>query len=800
MAVRKLMYIDSDGFYAEHENADSIQMGAIGIGGAPSATGISLAVGDLALSGSAGIDMSGTTGVIDGLPTSPSGATEAASKAYVDSVAGGVSWREPVITMEMISDSLASAPGSPADGDSYVTAGVGTVNITAVNTTSETFTVAEDKSGLGAGDVLLVAGSTGNDGYYTVASTSGTGPTVITVNEDITDSTADGTIDHCTPGNAWDTVGPKKIVCYDGTTWDVVRAQNAVGIQSGDRIVVKETGNGGSFTDASSIYEYNGTSWVVTVPSDGWAVLVQDYDHAGYWDNTGWTYELSNDDWIQFTGAGQINAGDGLTKDGNTLDVGAGNGISVAADSVAAVGEAAAGISVGASGIAVTPHTATDGSGITLADTDELLLADADDSWDTKRIQMTQIQTYISSAGLSNSLTDGNGIVDFTFDGSSAATVAVEAADTSIDVAVGGISVGFAATVPGLETADGGVRIAAAAAGNGLSGGGGAALAVDVNDATDGSAGTVANNDQILYSDTDDSNATKRTTIAKLQDAIAAENGDLTDGNGIADFTYDGSAAASVAVDVTGTTDGSALDLASGDEFLFADASDSSATKKTTLAKIQAGVAALNSDLIDGNGIADFTYDGSAGASITVEAVSADRITVGASGIDVAGLPLQFKINGAAVSSNVTQTNVDILVDGVAGPSAFNDASTLHAHNCIWDTWNADTNGVTANYAVRMTGASVIENGESDSVAGARVIGVSLDTATVGNPARVVSHGVAAVLSGATAGDPYYIDATGALTTSIPTGASRRVIRMGYALSATQLMVDITDLGRRAAA
>lgn len=38
--------------------------------------------------------------------------------------------------------------------------------------------------------------------------------------------------------------------------------------------------------------------------------------------------------WTQFTGAGQITAGAGLTKTGNSLDVGAGLGISVAADTV----------------------------------------------------------------------------------------------------------------------------------------------------------------------------------------------------------------------------------------------------------------------------------------------------------------------------------------------------------------------------------------------------------------------------------------------------------------------------------
>lgn len=39
--------------------------------------------------------------------------------------------------------------------------------------------------------------------------------------------------------------------------------------------------------------------------------------------------------WAQFTGAGSITAGAGLTKTGNTIDVGAGAGIAVAADTVA---------------------------------------------------------------------------------------------------------------------------------------------------------------------------------------------------------------------------------------------------------------------------------------------------------------------------------------------------------------------------------------------------------------------------------------------------------------------------------
>jgi hypothetical protein len=321
MALRKFLYIDpTNGYHDEQDAADSLSMGDLTLDGSGSGTGT------LTLTGG---------GTVTGLPTTPTGATEAASKTYVDSLAGGVTWKDPVITLEVIDDSLASAPGSPSDGDSYVTDGVGAVNITAVDTVAETFTVAEDKSGLGSGDVLLVAGSTGNDGYYTVASTSGTGPTVITVNEDVTDATADGTIDHCTPGNAWDTIGPNKIVTYDGTSWDVVRATNNDGLQAGDRVIVIETSAAGSFaSQESDIAVWNGTSWDFTTPLNGWAVLVQDYDHAGYWDNTGWTYEATNDDWVQFTGLGQVNAGAGLTKTANTIDVGNGDGITINADSI----------------------------------------------------------------------------------------------------------------------------------------------------------------------------------------------------------------------------------------------------------------------------------------------------------------------------------------------------------------------------------------------------------------------------------------------------------------------------------
>lgn len=81
--------------------------------------------------------------------------------------------------------------------------------ITAVNTTNDTFTVAgTQKTAIEAvldGDELRVNGSTGNDALYTIVSiVEDGGNTTITVNEDVTDATADGNI----------FVGSTPILCY----------------------------------------------------------------------------------------------------------------------------------------------------------------------------------------------------------------------------------------------------------------------------------------------------------------------------------------------------------------------------------------------------------------------------------------------------------------------------------------------------------------------------------------------------------------------------------------------------------
>jgi hypothetical protein len=79
------------------------------------------------------------------------------------------------------------------------------------------------------------------------------------------------------------------------------------------------------------------------------------------------------------------------------------------------------------------------------------------------------------------------------------------------------------------------------------------------------------------------------------------------------------------------------------------------------------------------------------------------------------------------------------------------------------------------------------------------VMGVSRTAqGTVGSNASIVSIGkCAGVLSGATAGVPYYLGAAGGIS-STPPSSGNQLVRVGYAMNATDLWVEIQAYGKRA--
>lgn len=181
--------------------------------------------------------------------------------------------------------------------------------------------------------------------------------------------------------------------------------------------------------------------------------------------------------------------------------------------------------------------------------------------------------------------------------------------------------------------------------------------------------------------------------------------------------------------------------------------------------------------------------------------LNGSTLLVGASGVSVKGLPSLFEINGVAVGATVTAPNLDTLTNG-------SNADALHSHAATVATEAPKVENTLPVAEAVAVADPVYQSATADRVGKARaddttksyVVGIARTAqATVGSTSEVVTAGPAAgVLSGATPGQPYYLQATGGIGTATP-GAGNRVIQCGVAKNATDLFVRIVDFGKKAA-
>ena len=219
----------------------------------------------------------------------PNTANDAVNKAYVDSLVSGITWKEPVTVFQMIGENTIAAINAltPATGDSVVASDAGTPS-------------AGTSDALAAGDIAE----------------------------------------------------------FDGTSWKLIVTNAAGRVPNGIRVVVSttqtltspftaSTDEGRVVVSVSDPGTFNGvvSDWNDEAEAvDGNAILIQGPETntaESVNENNGYVFDgaVPTGTWIQFTGAGNINAGQGLTKSGNTLNVGAGNGITVNADDVEVIYE-----------------------------------------------------------------------------------------------------------------------------------------------------------------------------------------------------------------------------------------------------------------------------------------------------------------------------------------------------------------------------------------------------------------------------------------------------------------------------
>jgi len=155
-----------------------------------------------------------------------------------------------------------------------------------------------------------------------------------------------------------------------------------------------------------------------------------------------------------------------------------------------------------------------------------------------------------------------------------------------------------------------------------------------------------------------------------------------------------------------------------------------------------------------------------------------------------------------------------------ATPAYSSDAGYLVAGNgrlyfwngTVWDDYSTSVHAQQVNNIFDAEGAIALNDclfinssgrvdlADCDISTASQVCGFAENSAAVqGDDVNVVSAGVMAGFSSLTPGSRYYLGATaGGISSSIPVGAGQTIVQVGYAKSATELMVMIQQLGRRA--
>ena len=322
--------------------------------------------------------------------------------------------------------------------------------------------------------------------------------------------------------------------------------------------------------------------------------------------------------------------------------------------------------------------------------------------------------TNVAASSLVNALEDGNGISNFSYNGStSGVEVAVEADGSTLTVGSGGVKVSSAGITP--------VEISSSIAGGGIAGGDGTPLSVDVDNSTIGIIGGTGaikvktagiGTNQIATSlGLIDANSFTGSFSGSFKGDVDIDLLNLTAGNGLVSNTgnpYDGNANTTFSVQTYSTTGGSVKPVTvgsngvgfdirlvtgsgigiTGDKLVAAvDGTTVNVTSDTiSVLKVPNALTVDNSTLQLSTG--DATYDGSVAKIISVKdggitnaklandglMLGTTDISLGATGSTVAGLTLTSAVGSGSFSgsffgdgSGLTGIGGTLTVDGDSG-------------------------------------------------------------------------------------------------------------------------------------
>jgi hypothetical protein len=174
---------------------------------------------------------------------------------------------------------------------------------------------------------------------------------------------------------------------------------------------------------------------------------------------------------------------------------------------------------------------------------------------------------------------------------------------------------------------------------------------------------------------------------------------------------------------------------------------------------------------------------------------------------DSAGQVDAFRLPALAGTPTATPTNAGeghVVWDStnnkmyVWDGSAWDDQSTVASANNVDDSYIAEV-AVTARDVCYISSADNVSPADVTTSVKAQAIGLALTTQVATDPIVVRKFGRLGGFAGLTSGARYYLSATaGAITTTIPAGSGNTIVQIGYAKNATNLDIQIQQLGRRA--
>lgn len=131
--------------------------------------------------------------------------------------------------------------------------------------------------------------------------------------------------------------------------------------------------------------------------------------------------------------------------------------------------------------------------------------------------------------------------------------------------------------------------------------------------------------------------------------------------------------------------------------------------------------------------------------------------------------------------------------------AAWADQTTISSTGAIDNNYVAEV-AVAIRDVVYISSADNVSPAIADNTSASYGIGFATAAASATDPVTVRSAGVLTGFSGLTAGGRYYLSdsSAGAITATVPSGSGKTIVQMGYAKSASEVAIQILQLGRRA--